>query len=77
MKEDGVTSQGSKPHLQVDTTVQYQYSGVDVSSSPMMSQQKEEEKYASVKTPSGPKPPLPVVSTVQYQMIDIKTTHVS
>ena len=76
-KYTATTSQGSKPHLQVDTTLQYQYSGVDVSSPPLMSQQKEEQKYASVLTSSGPKPPLPQDTTVQYQEIDIRTTHVS
>ena len=77
MKEDGATSQRRKPSLQVYTIVQSQYSSVDVSSPTQMSQQKEEEKYTSVKTSSGPRPPLPLVSTVQYQMIDIRTTHVS
>ena len=75
-KYAATTSQGSKPHLQVDTIVQYQYSGVDVSSPPLMFQQKKEEKYANVMTPSGPKLPLPVDTTVQYQEIDIIITHV-
>ena len=76
-KYAATTSQRPKPPLQVNTIVQSQYSGVGMSSPPQMSQQKKEEKYASVLASSGPKPLLPVNTIVQYQEIDIRTTHVS